>query len=126
MKPFYEQDHNSASIGSANHRGAHQSNLANTVNRRVDSDLDRSGRNTNTDILRGVDNDLDCNGRNTNTTGTGMPRHSGNNIGTDGPMGKAQSVGSGGGEETRKKPGLMDRLNPKKDADGDGKPGFMK
>ena len=28
--------------------------------------------------------------------------------------------------ETRKKPSLMDKINPKKDADGDGKAGFMK
>lgn len=27
---------------------------------------------------------------------------------------------------SRKKPSLMDKLNPKVDADGDGKPGFMK
>jgi hypothetical protein len=28
--------------------------------------------------------------------------------------------------QEKKKPSLMDKLNPKKDADGDGKPGFMK
>jgi hypothetical protein len=30
------------------------------------------------------------------------------------------------GSTEHKKPGLMDKLNPKKDADGDGKAGFMK
>lgn len=28
--------------------------------------------------------------------------------------------------QQHKKPSMMDKLNPKKDADGDGKPGFMK
>ncbi|USW58194.1 hypothetical protein Slin15195_G115130 [Septoria linicola] len=41
------------------------------------------------------------------------PRLSGNN----------NSIGS---DSTHTKPSLMDKLNPKKDADGDGKPGFMK
>jgi hypothetical protein len=31
-----------------------------------------------------------------------------------------------GSTTSAKKPSLMDKLNPKKDADGDGKAGFMK
>jgi hypothetical protein len=31
-----------------------------------------------------------------------------------------------GGTTSQHKPSLMDKLNPKKDADGDGKAGFMK
>lgn len=41
-------------------------------------------------------------------------------------MGTTKSGSSGSsGSPTTKKPSLMDRLNPKKDADGDGKAGFM-
>lgn len=35
------------------------------------------------------------------------------------------SYGSNTGSTTHKKPGLMDKLNPKKDTDGDGKAGLM-
>jgi hypothetical protein len=33
--------------------------------------------------------------------------------------------GTGAGDTTGKKPSLMDKLNPKKDADRDGKAGIM-
>jgi hypothetical protein len=45
-------------------------------------------------------------------------------VGTDGVIGSEGRHGSTGTDH--KKPGLMDKLNPKKDADGDGKAGFMK
>ena len=50
-------------------------------------------------------------GSGTGTTGSGYDRDYDNTTGTSGTTGK--------------KPGLMDRVNPMKDADGDGKKGFM-
>ncbi|KAL8812425.1 MAG: hypothetical protein Q9200_001032 [Gallowayella weberi] len=83
--------------GSNTTAGPHDSNMGNKMDPRVDSDLDGS---------RGVG------GRGTTGTGYG-----------------AGSTGSGYGSNTTgttgKKPGLMDKLNPMKDTDGDGKKGFM-
>jgi len=50
----------------------------------------------------------------------------GDRYGTDGSIGQGNQGLTGNGSESRSKPSLMDKLNPKKDADGDGKPGFMK
>ncbi|KAH7080243.1 hypothetical protein BKA63DRAFT_550885 [Paraphoma chrysanthemicola] len=81
--------------------GPHDSRLGNKADPRVDSDHDRhhgTGYNT--------------------SSGTG--RH----VGTDGTIGSSTA----GHHDTTSshKPSLMDKLNPKKDADGDGKAGFMK
>jgi len=50
---------------------------------------------------------------------SGSARHQG----TDGPIGSNATHST---HDTHKKPSLMDKLNPKVDADGDGKAGFMK
>jgi len=50
---------------------------------------------------------------------SGTSRHQG----VDGPIGSDATHGT---HDTHKKPSLMDKLNPKVDADGDGKAGFMK
>lgn len=80
--------------------GPHSSNLGNKVDPRVDSDLDGSrgvgGRGTT------------GSGYGSNTTGIG-----------------SSNYGSGTTGTTGKKPGLMDKLNPMKDTDGDGKKGVM-
>lgn len=76
--------------------GPHSSNLENKLDPRVDSDRDGS---------RGL-------GRDHHTSGTGYNTSSDN-------------YGSTGSSTTHKKPGLLDRLNPMKDTDGDGKKGIM-
>jgi len=48
----------------------------------------------------------------------------GNN--NSGMTGNSADSGVDSAESTTRKPSLMDRLNPRKDADGDGKAGFMK
>lgn len=54
---------------------------------------------------------------------TGSRSHdtTGRHVGTDGPIGHHDSTST-----THAKPSMMDKLNPKKDANGDGKAGFMK
>ncbi|KAL8809195.1 MAG: hypothetical protein Q9200_003624 [Gallowayella weberi] len=88
--------------------GPHSSNLGNKADPRVDSDLDGS---------RGYGSSTGHSGTH---TGTGY----GNTTGTSGTH-----TGTGYGDNTTgttgKKPGLMDRLNPMKDTDGDGKKGMM-
>jgi len=56
-------------------------------------------------------------------TGAAHATHgtTGNHVGTDGAIGHHDSKTS----STHKKPSLMDKLNPKKDTDGDGKAGIM-
>lgn len=91
-----------------NTAGPHSSNLENKLDPRVDSDMDGSRR--------------------AGTTGTGSGYGSGttgSGYGTDGAMRGTGSTGTSGTSTTGKKPGLMDRLNPMKDTDGDGKKGFM-
>ena len=90
--------------------GPHNSNLENKLDPRVDSDLDGSRRVGGTTGTTGT-------GYGSNTTGT-----TGSGYGTDSAM---RGTGSTGTTTTGKKPGLMDRLNPMKDTDGDGKKGFM-
>lgn len=80
--------------------GPHSSNMENKIDPRVDSDLDGS-RNMGT---RGGTSS----GYGSNTSGTTGSGYGSSNTGTTG-----------------KKPGLMDKLNPMKDTDGDGKKGFM-
>jgi len=51
---------------------------------------------------------------------TGSRSHDRDHIGTDGTIGDRH-----GTHQEHKKPSLMDKLNPKKDTDGDGKAGIM-
>lgn len=62
--------------------------------------------------------------------GSNGANHNGNHLGNNGATGTHHDgLGSSGhnstGTATGKKPSLMDKLNPKIDANGDGKPGFM-
>jgi hypothetical protein len=72
---------------------------------------------------------------------SGLTGSTGRHVGTDGPIGSTSHNGSHlpkpltkdkfqanlySDHYDSKKPSLMDKLNPKKDADGDGKAGFMK
>ncbi len=95
-----------------NTAGPHSSNLDNKLDPRVDSDMDGSRR------VGG--------NAGTGSTGTGYGSGTtGSGYGTDGAMRGTGSSGTTGTSTTGKKPGLMDRLNPMKDTDGDGKKGFM-
>ncbi|CZR64721.1 uncharacterized protein PAC_14620 [Phialocephala subalpina] len=74
----------------------------------------------------------------TENDSTRSGHHTGNHLGSTGTStttgthtGTGAGVGTGVGStansvESGHKPSLMDKLNPKKDADGDGKAGFMK
>ena len=57
------------------------------------------------------------------TTGSGLG-HTGNTDGY-GSSTTGSGLGNTGTTATGKKPGLMDKLNPMKDSDGDGKKGVM-
>ena len=83
--------------------GPHSSNMENKIDPRVDSDMDGS-RNMG---ARGSE-------YGSGTTGSGY------GSGTAG-----SGYGSGTTGTSGKKPGLMDKLNPMKDTDGDGKKGVM-
>lgn len=90
--------------------GPHSSNLENKVDPRVDSDRDGS--------------------RNLGATSSGQygsgSTGSGYGSGTAGSGYGSGTTGSGYGHDTTgKKPGLIDRLNPLKDTDGDGKKGVL-
>lgn len=84
--------------------GPHSSNLENKLDPRVDSDRDGS-RNFG----------ASSGGYGTTHTGTG--HGSGTGYDNDGITHSSTTTG--------KKPGLLDRLNPMKDTDGDGKKGVM-
>ncbi|KAL6719112.1 hypothetical protein ACLMJK_003349 [Lecanora helva] len=91
--------------GSSTTSGPHSSNLENKMDPRVDSDRDGS-RNM---------------GAAGAGTGTGYSSTAG--TGATGSYGGG-SAGSAHDSTGTKKPGLMDKLNPMKDADGDGKRGL--
>jgi len=61
-------------------------------------------------------------------TGAGLTgSNTGRHVGTDGPIGSSTGHHDGHHDSTtHTKPSLMDKLNPKVDANGDGKAGFMK
>lgn len=103
-----EQDGRSSGVSGTS--GPHNSNLANKADPRVDSDRDGS-RNAG----------LAKNGVNGTHNGT-------HNTTTAAPGGVqfGNTHDSTHTNTTHKKPSLMDKLNPKVDADGDGKAGFMK
>lgn len=94
--------------------GPHSSNLENKVDPRVDSDMDGS-RNMG---ARGAG--TSGTGYGSNTTGTG---YGSSTSGTGYGSNTTGTTGTSG--TTHKKPGLMDKLNPMKDTDGDGKKGVM-
>lgn len=102
-----------------NTAGPHSSNLENKFDPRVDSDMDgsrRVGGTTGTGYGTGS----------TGTSGTGYGSgNTGAGYGTDSAMRGPGTSGTSGTSTTGKKPSLMDRLNPMKDADGDGKKGIM-
>lgn len=87
--------------------GPHGSNTGNKMDPRVDSDLDGSRNMGARDA-----------GYGSNTTGTGSTGYGSGHAGSSG-------YGSNTTGTTGKKPGLMDKLNPMKDTDGDGKKGVM-
>lgn len=84
--------------------GTHSSHLENKLDPRVDSDRDGS----RTDYGSG--------------TSSSYPSQFDNTSGTDS---NAVRSGNTGGTSTGKKPSLIDRLNPTKDTDGDGKKGVL-
>ena len=101
--------------------GPHGSNMGNKMDPRIDSDRDGS-RNM------GAHGD----GYGSNTTGTGPGYGMGHSGSSHEPVTSgygSNNTGTHGTHDTTgttgKKPGLMDKLNPKKDADGDGKKGVM-
>lgn len=67
---------------------------------------------------------------NSSHTSTHTGSHTGAGVGGaavgTGTAGTAHHTTSHSSTESHKKPSLMDRINPKIDADGDGKAGFMK
>ncbi|KAL9002538.1 MAG: hypothetical protein Q9188_004536 [Gyalolechia gomerana] len=104
--------------------GPHSSNMENKLDPRVDSDLDGS-RNMGARGGAGT-------GYGSNTTGTTGTGYGSSNTGTTGSgygSNTTGTTGTGYGSNntgtTGKKPGLMDKLNPMKDTDGDGKKGVM-
>ena len=122
--------------GGSTTSGPHHSNLENKMDPRVDSDRDGSrglpGSGT------GYASGTTGSGYGTGSTNAGP--HSSNfenkmdprvDSDRDGSRGVGSGTGYGSGTTgttgtTGKKPGMMDKLNPMKDSDGDGKSGFMK
>jgi len=98
--------------GYSNTSGTHNSNALNKADPRIDSDRDGSRTVGGT---TGTTGNIGAGSSAPGTTGTGIGRNTSDNVGH-----------TSHGVEHGKKPGLMDKLNPKKDADGDGKAGFMK
>ena len=109
--------------------GPHSSNLGNKADPRVDSDRDGSrgyGSSTSTGYGSGTT------GSGYGSGGAGPHSSSTENkldprVDSDGSRGYGSgTTGTGtGATGTHKKPGLMDKLNPMKDSDRDGKKGFM-
>ena len=89
--------------------GPHSSSLENKVDPRVDSDGSRGYGSGATGTGSGYGS---------SHTGTGTGYGSSN-------TGNGTGYGTPNTTATGKKPGLMDKLNPMKDTDGDGKKGFM-
>lgn len=105
-------------LGASNHHhhaggsGPHSSNLENKLDPRVDSDRDGS-RN-----LGATSGDYGH-----NRVGTGNYSDVGNPNTTGSGYGPGATGSSYSPNTPVKKPGLLDRLNPLKDTDGDGKKG---
>lgn len=92
--------------------GPHSSNVENKLDPRVDSDRDGS-RNLGTS----------SGDYGHNHAGTGNYDGVGNRNSTGTGYGSGASGSNYSSVSTTKKPGLLDRLNPLKDTDGDGKRG---
>lgn len=101
----------------SNTAGPHSSNLENKLDPRVDSDLDGS-RNLGASRTGAAGT-----GGYDSTTGTGHHGTGHHGTGATGGYGSGPS-GTGYDNINTKKPGLMDKLNPMKDSDGDGKRGI--
>jgi hypothetical protein len=109
------RDGHSSHTGHSTTAGPHDSNLANRADPRVDSDRSGAGYGTgNTGRHVGTDGAIGS-----NTTGTDLPKA----LTED--KSRANHLDSGHHSSSTGKPSLMDKLNPKKDTDGDGKRGIM-
>jgi hypothetical protein len=93
--------------------GPHSSHLANSADPRVDSD--RLGNAGNTGAY----------GSNTGGIGSGGIGSHGDNFNTTGHGAHGTHGTTHGSSDVHGKPSMMDKLNPKKDADHDGKTGIM-
>lgn len=93
--------------------GPHSSNVENKLDPRIDSDRDGS---------RNLGATTGEYGR--NHSGTGNYDGLGHHNTTDRGYGVGATGSSNSPSTTAKKPGLLDRLNPLKDSDGDGKKGI--
>jgi len=118
-KEGHHGHHHGATTGHSSTAGPHNSNALNKADPRVDSDRDGSRTVGNTTGTQGT--------HHTSTTGAGLGAGSGSAIGSGSSAPHTTGTGVGHNNQTEhKKPSLMDKLNPKVDADGDGKAGFMK
>lgn len=120
-------------LGGSHHQsgttsGPHSSNLENKLDPRVDSDRDGS-RNLGAASSGQYGSGSTGTGYGSGTTGSG---YGSGTTGTAGSGYGSGTTGSGYGHDTSratdttgKKPGLLDRLNPLKDTDGDGKKGVL-
>lgn len=125
----------------SHHGGTHQHGLGSGTGTTGSSGMTGSNQQSGTSRLESkldprVDSDRDgsrtVGGTNTNTS-TGTSSGYGNNQSGSGIGSQSSTSGLGreGREdyddvETQKKPSLMDKLNPMKDSNNDGKAGFMK
>ncbi|EHK96035.1 hypothetical protein GLAREA_10909 [Glarea lozoyensis ATCC 20868] len=107
--------------GHSSTTGPHSSSAMNKADPRVDSDLDGSrtvgqtgSSNYTTSGAQNPSSGIGSTSTAPRTTGTGVGHTTSN------------TTHGSHGSETKHKPSLMDKLNPKVDADGDGKAGFMK
>jgi len=129
----HHSHHSHNAGGTSGHTaGPHTSGLANKADPRVDSDMDgnrglgsRNQAGATSNNTYGAGNEIGSTG----TTGS-------NNYGSRDETGTAGTTGSNAmgsrndtgtsGNTTGAKPSLMQKINPMVDANGDGKPGFMK
>lgn len=103
--------------------GPHDSHLANKADPRVDSDRVGAAGNTAGAGGHGAGQYGSTGTHGTHGTTAGLGSDS-RHVGTDGPIGH-HNTHNDSTNTTHKKPGLMDKLNPMKDSDKDGKKGFM-
>lgn len=90
-----------------------------------------TGREERSDAFAGepkaVGGTLGGHGAHGTTSLTEQEGHHNTSRGANTGVGTSVNTGTGSHTDTTgKKPSLMDKLNPMKDADGDGKSGFMK
>jgi len=80
---------------------------------------------TGTHGTRGTTGGLTGNSNNTTGSSGLTGNNNDNTVGSTGTTGTTGTTGATSGTTTGKKPGLLDRLNPMKDSDHDGKKGMM-